>query len=190
MVKGMKRLKDIEHNVETDSINMEKYVQEVSKVRWDMFRATGAMFEQEHRRYIIMFAATGNGGNGGGHRTSKGITEHKVINNFGRVSGGKSLFRQWHQRCVNAVRQYDQVHEEIVQHLVTETDLGKDLDTSMVAAYSRGWCRAFAKAFKEFVQEPVDEVRSLFASRRLDNNLQPQRGGSTVCRSCRTWRSD
>ena len=27
----------------------------------------------------------------------------------------------------------------------------------MVAAYSRGWCRAFAKTFKEFVQEPVDK---------------------------------
>ncbi len=45
MVNGMKRFKDIENNVEMDSINMEKYVKELSKVCWDMFRATGAMFE-------------------------------------------------------------------------------------------------------------------------------------------------
>ncbi len=46
MVKGMKRLKDIENNVETDSINMEKYVKELPKVCCDMFRATGTIFEQ------------------------------------------------------------------------------------------------------------------------------------------------
>ncbi len=40
MVRGMKRLKDIENNVEMDAINMEKYVKEWSKVCWDMFRAT------------------------------------------------------------------------------------------------------------------------------------------------------
>ena len=34
---------------------------------------------------------------------------------------------------------------------------GKDLNTSMVSAYSRGWCRESAKAFKAFVQEPVDK---------------------------------
>ena len=58
----MRRLKDIENNVETDSINTEKYVKDLSKVCWDMFRATGAMFEQGHLRFINMFAATGNGG--------------------------------------------------------------------------------------------------------------------------------
>ncbi len=41
----MKRLKDIENNVETDSKKVEKYVKELSKVCWDMFWATGAMFE-------------------------------------------------------------------------------------------------------------------------------------------------
>ncbi len=42
MVNGMKRLKVIENNVEMDSISMEKYVKELSKVCWDMFRATGS----------------------------------------------------------------------------------------------------------------------------------------------------
>ena len=32
----------------------------------------------------------------------------------------------------------------------------KDLRTSDVSAYSLGWCKAYAKAFKEFVDEPVD----------------------------------
>ncbi len=34
MVRGMKRLKDIENNVATDSIFMEKYVKELFKVCW------------------------------------------------------------------------------------------------------------------------------------------------------------
>ncbi len=59
----MKMLKDIENNVETDSMIMEKYVKELSKGCWNMFRATGAMFEQGHLRYINMSAATENGGN-------------------------------------------------------------------------------------------------------------------------------
>ena len=93
----MKRLKDIENNVETDSINMEKSVKQLSKVCWDMFRATGPMFEQEHLRFISMFAATGSGGIGGGQRFNKGIMKLKVINNLRCVSGDTSLFRQWHQ---------------------------------------------------------------------------------------------
>ncbi len=125
---GHERLKDNENNVETDSINMEKYSKELSKVCWDMFRTTGAMLEQEQLRFINLFAATGNEGNARGHRVNKGIMEHKVINNLRCVSGDKSLFRLWHQRFVTALGQYDQVHEEIVQHLVKETDFGKDLD--------------------------------------------------------------
>ncbi len=66
MVKGMKRFEGIENNVETDSINMEKYVKELSKVCWDMFRPTGAMFEQENLKFINMFAATVVNGSGGG----------------------------------------------------------------------------------------------------------------------------
>ncbi len=43
---------------------MEKCAKELSKVCWHMFRATGARFEQEHLRFINMFAAKGNGGSG------------------------------------------------------------------------------------------------------------------------------
>ncbi len=127
-MKGMKRLKDIESNAETDSINMERYVEELSKVGWDMFRATGAIFEQEPLMFISMFAATGSGGNGGRHMFNKGIIEHKVINNLRCVRGDKSLSRQWHQRFVTALGSYDQAHEGIIKDLVAKTDLGKDLD--------------------------------------------------------------
>ena len=82
MVRGMKRLKDIETHVETDAIDVEKYAKELLKVFWDMFRATGATFEHYNLRFINMFTAAGSGGNGGSHRFSKGIMQHKVINNL------------------------------------------------------------------------------------------------------------
>ena len=40
----------------------------------------------------------------------------------------KSLFRQWHQRFITALGQVGGAHEEIIQQLVKETDLGKELD--------------------------------------------------------------
>ncbi len=49
----------------------------------------------------------------------------KVIS---KLRCAKSLFRQWHQRYVTALGQYDQVHETGVQHRVKETDFGTDLD--------------------------------------------------------------
>ena len=94
--------------------------------------ASGSMFQQEHLRFINMFAASGGGGKGGGgHRFEKTIMEHKVIQYLRAVNGAKSLFRQWHQRFVTALGQYEQVHKEIVLHLVKETDLGKDLDKAV-----------------------------------------------------------
>ncbi len=48
---GMKRLKKIENNVEIDATNMEKYMKELSQACRDIFRATGAIFEQEHLRF-------------------------------------------------------------------------------------------------------------------------------------------
>ncbi len=129
MVEGMKRLKDIENNVEMDSSNMHKYVKELAKVCWDMFRATGAMFEQEHSRFINMFAADGiNGSGGGATKRTRGIMEHKVATNWRCANGDKSLCQQWRRRFITALGQYDHVHEEIVQHLVKVTDLGKELD--------------------------------------------------------------
>ena len=47
MVKGMTRSKEISENVAGDQLNVEKYVQELSDVCTEMFRATGCMFEQD-----------------------------------------------------------------------------------------------------------------------------------------------
>jgi hypothetical protein len=44
---------------------------------------------------------------------------------------------------------------KVHDHLTIGFD--KDLRTSDVSAYSRGWCRAYAKAFRESVDEPVDK---------------------------------
>ncbi len=59
---------------------MEKYVKELTNVCREMFKATGAMYEQEHLRFIKMFVAAGSGGpEGVHHKSSKGIMEHRVI---------------------------------------------------------------------------------------------------------------
>ncbi len=60
--------------------------------------------------------------------------EHKVINNLRCVNGDN---RQWH------ALHYDQAHEEIVHHLVKETDLGKDVDKvveDLKATYGENSC--------------------------------------------------
>ncbi len=105
---------DSENNVETDSINTEKYVKELCKVCWDMFRASGAMLEQEHLRFINMFTAAGSGGNGGGYRYPKAIMEHKVVMSLRMVSGDDLLFRQRHQRFVTELGQVESTREEIL----------------------------------------------------------------------------
>ena len=125
---GMARLQEIEQNVEHDAVNSEKYIRELSKVCGDMFRATGAMFEQEHLRFINMFTAAGSGGNGGGYKYPKAIMEHKVIQNLRAVNGDKWLFRQRHQKFTTALGQIEGSHEEIVHRLVREIDLGKEME--------------------------------------------------------------
>ncbi len=57
MAAGMAMLKEIE-----DHVNTEKYIKELSKVCWEMFRAKGAMFDQENLGFTNMFVATGSGG--------------------------------------------------------------------------------------------------------------------------------
>ncbi len=48
--------------------------------------------------------------------------------NLGIVNGDESLFRQCHQRFVTTFGQVEGFHEEIIQHLAQETDVGKELD--------------------------------------------------------------
>ncbi len=87
------------------------------------------MFEQEQLRFINMFDATGGGGSeGGATKFTRGTIENKYLTNFICVNGDMSLFRQWHQRFITALGHFDQVHEEIVRHLVKEADPGKKFD--------------------------------------------------------------
>ena len=44
MVKGMSRLKEISENAETDQLNAEKYVKELTNVCQEMFASVGSMF--------------------------------------------------------------------------------------------------------------------------------------------------
>ncbi len=77
-----------------DSINVAKYVKELTSTMIELSKATGRMFDQEHLRIINMVSAIntvgsgggggGRGGGGGGRATkfSRGIMEHKVITNL------------------------------------------------------------------------------------------------------------
>ncbi len=57
-----------------------------------MSRAAGAMFEQEHLRFLNVVPAVGSSGACGGIlKYSKGIIR--------AVSGDRSLVRQWHQEA-------------------------------------------------------------------------------------------
>ncbi len=69
------RLGEIWDNVEADSINVEKYVKELSAVTVDLTTAYGIMPEQEHLRFVAMFLSRniGGGGREGGFR--KGVME-------------------------------------------------------------------------------------------------------------------
>ncbi len=58
-------LVEIRDTVEMDSINMEKYVKELTNTMIEMTRATGKMFEQENLRMINMVPAINPGGLGG-----------------------------------------------------------------------------------------------------------------------------
>ena len=108
-----------------DQLNTERYVKELTDVVQEMFMPSRSVFEQEHLRFINMFAAIRVGGKGGGHRYENTIMEHNVIQYLRAVIGDKSLFRQWHQKFTTALGQVIGVHEEIVQRMVKEIDLGR-----------------------------------------------------------------
>ncbi len=82
MVQGMMRLRDIDTNVEQDTVNSEKYINELLNVCWEMFWVLGAMFEQEHLRFVNMFVAARDGSGAGrskfekvGHHGAHGYSE-------------------------------------------------------------------------------------------------------------------
>ncbi len=73
---------------------------------WDMFRATGVTFEQEHLRFMSMItAARGAGVVRPGARSAKNTMEHKVAQSPKAVNADESLFRQWRQTFTAALGQ-------------------------------------------------------------------------------------
>ncbi len=116
-----------------DSINVEKYVKELASLLADTIQATEKMFEEEHVRMINMVTLIHPGGGGGGPGFNKGIMEHRRIQNRRAVSGGKGLFRQWHQKFTAALGQVKAECEDIVHKLARELDLGKEIETVLAA---------------------------------------------------------
>jgi hypothetical protein len=92
-----------------------------------MFKATGAMFEQDHLRFISLITSSTSGGHSGGgfHQT---VMENKVIQILRAVKGDKSLFMQWHHKFTTALGQVGGAREDAVHRLVREIDLGKEMD--------------------------------------------------------------
>ncbi len=63
---AVERLKQIEESVEHDAVKTDKYVKEFAMLCRNMFRAAGALFEQEHLIFVIMVSAVGSSGAVGG----------------------------------------------------------------------------------------------------------------------------
>ncbi len=64
MIDGLRTVKEIENSVASDSINVEKYALEVTKVSEDGCKAVGRMFQQERLRCIVMITSAGISGGG------------------------------------------------------------------------------------------------------------------------------
>ncbi len=105
----------------------------------EMFRATGAMFEQKHLGFINKFEPLGGSGPGGvSHRFRNGIMEHKVILNFRAVSGDKSLFRQWDPTFTTALGQVGVAHDDMVHRLLKEIELEKEMEKVVKGSKGEG----------------------------------------------------
>ncbi len=97
-----------------------KYAKELANLAVDPIQATGGIFEDGHLRMTNMVTSIHPGGGDGGNRFTKGIMEHKVMQNLRAVSGGKGLFRQWHQKFTIVLGQVKTEYEEIVHKLARE----------------------------------------------------------------------
>ena len=136
MAFALGRLSEIRDNVETDMLMTEKYVKELATMLIKITKAIGRMFEQEPLRFMAMHAASGGSKTGGHEKYTKGVMEHRVIQNLRNVNGDKSMFRQWNQKFTTAIGQYKGVYEEMVHKMSRELDLGKEIDAVLGAMHS------------------------------------------------------
>ncbi len=160
----MRHFEEIDDNVEQDTINWERYIKELSKVVWEMFRATGAMFVQEPLRFINMYMASNVSGGSvfGGvqARFAKGIMEWKVMQNLRAVSGYRTLFRQWHQTSTTALGQVRSSYEAIVHRLGKDIDYGKEME-KIVTGLRADYGEEFDMASGDVSNVLIDNAESL-----------------------------
>ena len=175
MSQGMHRLKEISENVEADQLNIEKYVKELTDVVREMFMSTGSMFQQESMRLLSMLAAQGGGGYGANGRPQKTIMEYKVIQYLRAVNGDKALFRQWHQRFTTALGQVPGNHEEIIQRMVKEIDLGKELEKVVITLKDE--YEDFLKVSGDVWNVLIDKSRSGGVRQDQDGSQRARSGG-------------
>ena len=88
---------------------------------------------------IITGAITGN------YHTTESIMEHKVIQNLRAVGGDTGSSRQGHQKFTSSLGQAKMEYEEIAHRLAREIDLGKDVE-SVVVALARDCGSTFGEA--------------------------------------------
>ncbi len=62
MAQALRHAEGVRDNVEGDSINVARCVKEVTIMIYDLTKATGRMFEQEHLKMINMVSAINHGG--------------------------------------------------------------------------------------------------------------------------------
>ena len=161
LVDGISNLDRISTTVESDSINTEKYVKELSVTVRNMMVAIGIMFEQESVRTAAMITASGGGGGHRGGGQTRGVMEHRVIQGLRAVNGDKALFRQWHQKFVTAMGQVKEVYEEIIHSMVKEIDLGKDLENTLkklTEVYGEVWFDASGDVYKVLIDKSEAEA--------------------------------
>jgi hypothetical protein len=70
--------------------------------------------------------------------------EHKVVQYLRAIKGDKSLFRHWHKKFTTALGQVSSGHEEIVQRMVKDIDLGKGFE-KVVTTVSEEYGDEFAR---------------------------------------------
>ena len=127
--RGMNTLESIKDSVASDSVNTERYVEELTKSIMEMMHVLGKMMEQEQMSTVHMITTMSRSGES--QIARRGIMEYRVINNLRAVNGDKRMFRQWHQKFTTAIGQASPRYEEMVHYMVREIDLGKDLRSVM-----------------------------------------------------------
>ncbi len=78
----IQRLEEVAHHLESDGLNIEKYVTWISAMSGELGGVVGRVAEQEHLRYMaVLTAAGGMGGPGGQGNQSltRGVMKHRAL---------------------------------------------------------------------------------------------------------------